>query len=54
MLTIADVSKAFGPQSLFEEVSLQISRADRVGFKERKPMIASHALEITVWKAIKQ
>jgi ATP-binding cassette, subfamily F, member 3 len=31
MLTISDVSKAFGPQSLFEEVSLQISRTDRVG-----------------------
>jgi ATP-binding cassette subfamily F protein 3 len=31
MLTISDVSKAYGPQSLFEEVSLQINRDDRVG-----------------------
>jgi len=31
MLTISDVSKAYGAQSLFEEVSLQINRADRVG-----------------------
>jgi ATP-binding cassette subfamily F protein 3 len=31
MLTISDVSKAYGPQSLFEEVSLQINRGDRVG-----------------------
>ncbi len=31
MLTISDVSKAFGPQSLFEGVSLQINRADRLG-----------------------
>jgi len=31
MLTISDVSKAYGPQSLFEEVSLQINRTDRVG-----------------------
>ena len=31
MLTISDVSKAYGPQILFEEVSLQVNRADRVG-----------------------
>jgi ATP-binding cassette subfamily F protein 3 len=31
MLTISDVSKAYGPQTLLEEVSLQINRADRVG-----------------------
>src|SRR5580698_9594049 len=31
MLTISDVSKAYGPQILFEEVSLQINRTDRVG-----------------------
>src|SRR5580658_5618668 len=31
MLTISDVSKAYGPQILFEEVSLQINRGDRVG-----------------------
>jgi ATP-binding cassette, subfamily F, member 3 len=31
MLTISDVSKAYGPQILFEDVSLQINRSDRVG-----------------------
>jgi ATP-binding cassette subfamily F protein 3 len=31
MVTISDVSKAFGPQSLFEGVSLQINRTDRLG-----------------------
>jgi ATP-binding cassette, subfamily F, member 3 len=31
MLTISDVSKAYGPQILFDEVSLQINRSDRVG-----------------------
>ena len=31
MLTISDVSKAYGAQSLFDGVSLQINRADRVG-----------------------
>jgi ATP-binding cassette, subfamily F, member 3 len=31
MLTISDVSKAYGPQILFDEVSLQVNRADRVG-----------------------
>jgi ATP-binding cassette subfamily F protein 3 len=31
MLTISDVSKAYGPQILFDEVSLQINRTDRVG-----------------------
>jgi ATP-binding cassette subfamily F protein 3 len=31
MLTISDVSKAYGPQVLFEDVSLQINRSDRVG-----------------------
>jgi ATP-binding cassette subfamily F protein 3 len=31
MVTISDVSKAYGPQILFEEVSLQINRADRLG-----------------------
>ena len=31
MLTISDVSKAYGPQILFEDVSLQINRGDRVG-----------------------
>jgi ATP-binding cassette, subfamily F, member 3 len=31
MLTISDVNKAYGPQTLFEDVSLQINRTDRVG-----------------------
>jgi ATP-binding cassette subfamily F protein 3 len=31
MVTISDVSKAYGPQTLFEEVSLQINRAERIG-----------------------
>jgi len=31
MLTISDVCKAYGPQTLFEDVSLQINRAERVG-----------------------
>jgi len=31
MLTISEVSKAYGPQVLFEDVSLQINRTDRVG-----------------------
>src|SRR5580658_5574237 len=31
MLTISEVSKAYGPQILFEDVSLQINRSDRVG-----------------------
>src|SRR5580658_8786409 len=31
MLTISDVSKAYGPQILFEDVSLQLNRTDRVG-----------------------
>jgi ATP-binding cassette, subfamily F, member 3 len=31
MLTISDVSKSYGPQTLFEEASLQINRGDRVG-----------------------
>jgi ATP-binding cassette subfamily F protein 3 len=31
MLTISEVSKAYGPQILFEDVSLQINRGDRVG-----------------------
>jgi ATP-binding cassette subfamily F protein 3 len=31
MLTIGEVSKAYGPQILFEDVSLQINRTDRVG-----------------------
>ncbi len=31
MLTISEVSKSYGPQCLFEEASLQITREDRVG-----------------------
>jgi ATP-binding cassette subfamily F protein 3 len=31
MLTISDVSKSYGPRTLFEEASLQINRGDRVG-----------------------
>ncbi len=31
MLTISEVSKAYGPQTLFEDVSLQINRSDRIG-----------------------
>jgi ATP-binding cassette subfamily F protein 3 len=31
MLTISNVSKAFGPRTLFEEASLQINRGDRIG-----------------------
>ena len=31
MLTISNVSKAYGPQILFEDVSLQMNRGDRVG-----------------------
>ncbi|HZP61078.1 MAG TPA: ABC-F family ATP-binding cassette domain-containing protein [Opitutaceae bacterium] len=31
MLTLADVSKSYGPRTLFEEVSLFVSRTDRYG-----------------------
>src|SRR5947199_7712676 len=31
MLNISDVSKAYGPRTLFEDVSLQVNRGDRVG-----------------------
>ncbi len=31
MLTIADISKSYGPRTLFEEVSLFIQRSDRLG-----------------------
>jgi ATP-binding cassette subfamily F protein 3 len=31
MLTISEVSKAYGPQILFEDVSLQLNRTDRIG-----------------------
>src|ERR1700751_1899757 len=31
MLTISQVTKAFGPRTLFEDVSLQVNRGDRVG-----------------------
>ena len=31
MLTISEVSKAFGPRTLFEDVSLQVNRGDRIG-----------------------
>ena len=31
MLTITELSKAYGPQTLFEEVSVQVSREDRIG-----------------------
>jgi ATP-binding cassette, subfamily F, member 3 len=31
MLTISDVCKAYGPQTLFEDVSLQINREERIG-----------------------
>ncbi len=31
MLTISDVCKAYGPQTLFEDVGLQINRAERLG-----------------------
>jgi ATP-binding cassette, subfamily F, member 3 len=31
MLTISEVSKAYGPQILFEDVSLQLNRSDRIG-----------------------
>jgi ATP-binding cassette subfamily F protein 3 len=31
MLTISDVSKAYGPRTLFEDTSLQINSGDRVG-----------------------
>jgi ATP-binding cassette subfamily F protein 3 len=31
MLTISELAKSYGPQTLFENVSLQVSRQDRVG-----------------------
>jgi ATP-binding cassette subfamily F protein 3 len=31
MLTISGISKSFGPRTLFEEVSLQVNREDRIG-----------------------
>jgi ATP-binding cassette subfamily F protein 3 len=31
MLTISDVSKSYGPRTLFEEVSLQVNRGERAG-----------------------
>jgi ATP-binding cassette subfamily F protein 3 len=31
MLTISEVCKAYGPQTLFEDVSLQVNRGERVG-----------------------
>ncbi|HNW40797.1 MAG TPA: ATP-binding cassette domain-containing protein, partial [Opitutaceae bacterium] len=31
MLTIADISKSYGPRTLFEDVSLFIQRSDRLG-----------------------
>ncbi|MDB6056572.1 MAG: transporter related, partial [Verrucomicrobiales bacterium] len=31
MLNISDVSKSYGPRTLFEDVSLQVNRGDRVG-----------------------
>ncbi|MFN5655441.1 MAG: hypothetical protein ACK47U_06160, partial [Verrucomicrobiota bacterium] len=31
MLTIANVSKSYGPRTLFAEVSLNIARTDRLG-----------------------
>ena len=31
MLTISELAKSYGPQTLFENVSLQVSRQDRIG-----------------------
>ncbi len=31
MLNISDVSKSYGPRTLFEDVSLQVNRGDRIG-----------------------
>jgi ATP-binding cassette, subfamily F, member 3 len=31
MLTISDVSKSYGPRTLFDDVSLQVNRSERVG-----------------------
>src|SRR5260221_7521709 len=31
MLTISEVSKSFGPCTLFENVSMQVNREDRIG-----------------------
>ncbi|MFN7139073.1 MAG: ATP-binding cassette domain-containing protein, partial [Limisphaerales bacterium] len=31
MLTISGISKSFGPRTLFEDVSLQVNREDRIG-----------------------
>ena len=31
MLTISEVSKTYGPRTLFEDVSLQVNRGDRIG-----------------------
>src|ERR1700744_676124 len=31
MLTISEVSKSFGGRTLFEDVSLQVNRGDRIG-----------------------
>jgi len=33
MLTISQVSKSFGADVLFEEVSLQVNRGDRLGLR---------------------
>ncbi len=31
MLTVSDISKSYGPKTLFEHVSLQVNREDRIG-----------------------
>src|SRR5580692_7709409 len=31
MLTVGDISKSFGARTLFQDVSLQVNRGDRVG-----------------------
>src|SRR2546421_11822159 len=31
MLSISEVSKTYGPRTLFEDVSLQVNRGDRIG-----------------------
>ena len=33
MLTIANISKSYGPRTLFAEVSLNIARTDRLGLE---------------------
>ena len=35
MLTLSEITKSFGPRTLFENVSLQVNREDRLGLVGR-------------------